>query len=292
MIAVASTAAMLRAMRTAHEVTLSSYVLPPGPVERGLEDAARRGARVTVRLNGYFYGGRSWMLQANESAVRRLKRLHADAAIVHRRDRDGACLHLKAAVCDGVAFLDDCNWRADGRDTILRDDGPAAVGAIRRAASGDVRAAARGIALDKASALSAEAALLRASRGPVDVEAESIGFWSVYSALKRLAQHGAACRLLISKYGATGKSGHAAALLARAGVRVRVAPSDEKFAVAGGTAWIGSANPTSAFLDGDEVEWGIRTRRADVVNALASRFNAAWKAASPLPKSEERARVP
>lgn len=283
MIAVSSTAAVLDAIRNAREVTFCSYVLPHGAVERALERAAQRGAHVTVRLEGYFYGGGSHMRGDNEWAVRRLRALGADAAIVHRAGGNGAAVHLKAAVCDHTAFLDDCNWRGDGRETILREDGRKAAGAIRTAALGQDGISHTGIALNKTDALAAETAVFpRGVRTSVDVEAESIGLSTVYSALKRLAQRGARCRLLVSKFGVRGKYGHLAALLAQAGVRVRVAGSDEKIAVSGTRAWVGSANPTSTYLDGDQLDWGIGTRDAALVRALQARFNANWKTSEPL----------
>ena len=284
MISLSSTAAMLRAMGTAREIAFSSYFLPGGRVERALEDAAKRGAHVTLRLNGYFYGGRGGMLDANERLVRRLKRegAHVDAAIVHRRDDDGAGMHAKAAVCDGAAFLDDCNWRADDRDTVVRVNGPAA-GAVRAAITGKSAHCAR-IAFDKTDALNAEAGLLRRSAGmPVDVQAESIRYSRVYSALKELAANGTPCRLLLSPDGIAGNYKRAAELLAQAGVQVRVGKSTEKFALADAKrAWIGSANPTSDHCDGNQIEWALRTRSTRIVASLHARFEQNWKRAKPL----------
>jgi len=283
---------MLQAMSAARSVTFSAYVLWPGRVEQALKDAVRRGAHVTVRLNGYFYKGSEEMLRDNRNAFRLLRGLGADVQIVHRSDTDGACLHAKAAVCDGVAFLDDRNW-LDSGDTVLRDDGPAAVRAIRNAAS--YRSGhCRGVQLDKGSALKSESGLLRTSqRDRVDVAAEAIGFWNVYGALKNLADAGAKPRLLISKDGLHKKYLHAARLLEKAGVRVRVAATREKFAVVDGTrAWLGSANPTSAYRDANQVEWGVRTRDSSIVKALESHFNAQWRAAAPLPAASDKERVP
>ena len=52
MVRLSSTAEVVRALSTAHDVTVLSYTLRPGPVRAALESAARRGARVRVRLEG------------------------------------------------------------------------------------------------------------------------------------------------------------------------------------------------------------------------------------------------
>lgn len=253
-----------RAMRSAREVDFAAYILSPG-IERALEDAARRGARVRVRLNGCFQDA-SALLKANRNAVRRLRALHADARLVPATTHGP--MHLKAAICDGVAYLDDCNWRAGGRDTIVR-----------------AGRTTRGVDLDKRSAIDAEAALLQsARRGVVEVETESLGYSPVYSALKALAQSGVRCRLLISKFGLEGAHYAAARHLADAGVNVRVADSDEKFALTGTRGWIGSANATSYFPHPDQLDWGARTSNATLLHALHAKYAHNWRTSKPLPE--------
>lgn len=267
MISLSSAPELLRAVQKAREVDFAAYILSPG-MERVLEDAARRGTLVRVRLNGCFHGA-SALLRANRAEVRRLRAAHADARLIHRRENDGPPLHLKAAVCDGIAYLDDCNWRAGGRDTIVR-----------------AGRSTRGVALDKRSALDAEAALLQNARhGTVEVETESAGYSPVYSALKRLAQHGLRCRLLVSKFGAQGTYAAAARHLAEAGVDVRVADSDEKFALCGARGWIGSANATSYYLHPDQLDWGARTSNPQLLHALHAKFARNWRTSKPLPQA-------
>jgi phosphatidylserine/phosphatidylglycerophosphate/cardiolipin synthase-like enzyme len=276
---------MLSAMSTARNITFCAYFIEPGgAVEQTLEDAAKRGAQVTVRLNGYFYQGRKAMLTGNKQAVRTLKALGADAKIVHHNDGDGPMMHLKAAVCDSVAFLDDRNW-AQADDTVIRDTKRGDVDAVRRAAS-YVPASCDSVKLDKASALADESKLIRGARGHgVDVAVESVSTQgNLYSALLRLGRAGFKPHLLISKFGLRGKYGHAAELLQRNGVVVRVTSNCEKFAIAAGKrAWIGSANGTSSFRDAKQFEWGMRTNVPAIVRALQSRFNSAWCRAQPLP---------
>lgn len=256
---------MLRAVAAARKVVLFSYILSPG-MDRALEDAARHGACVRVRLNGCFHDSPA-LLRANREAVRRLRALHVDARLV--QDRGGAPLHVKAAVCDGVTFLDDCNWRAGGRDTIVR-----------------AGRSLRGVQLDKCDALDAEGALLRGSHGGiVEAETESLGYSPVYSALKQLAQRGVHCRLLISKFGLQGTYYAAAQHLAAAGVDVRVADSDEKFALTASRAWIGSANATSYYYHPDQPDWGARTSNAQLLRALHEKFARNWSNSTTLPAS-------
>jgi phosphatidylserine/phosphatidylglycerophosphate/cardiolipin synthase-like enzyme len=281
-ISLSSTADMLRAMSVARRVTFSSFALFNGPVKKALEDAARRGASVTVRLNGYSYNGGA-IPARNRDAVRVLTAAGANARIVHASDTDGPGLHLKAAVCDGVAFLDDRNW-LQARDTVIRDDTPSDVRAIRVAASYH-RAHCRSVQLDKESALRNECALLRSAAGQgIDVATEEIGFSSVFYALERLASQGAHPRLLISSRALCGKYLTAAQLLTRAGVRVRVSAQSEKFAIAGTKrAWVGSANATSTAHDAAQLDWGMRIRERPIVRALQSRFHNLWNGAAPLP---------
>lgn len=280
----ASTARMLCALRSARSVTFSAYVLRPGPVERALEAAAGRGARVQVRLDGYLWGGSRAMAEANRDVVRALRRAGADARLVHLADADGPGLHMKAAVCDGRAFLDDCNWNMTG-DTVVRDDTPADVRAIRNAALQRDVPMAGNLRLTKADALAGEAAVLRAHVKKAVVETEALHSSSISSALRKLAQAGAHCRLLVSEREAAHdkQTQRMMASLKKAGVDVRTVRSSEKLAVAGASrAWVGSADATSTYYDGDRIDWGLGTRAPHLVRALQARFNSHWKSAKPL----------
>jgi hypothetical protein len=259
-------------------------VLWPGEVERTLEDAVSRGAHVVVRVNGYFPNGGPALLRDNERAVERLRGLGADAQIVHMNSHDGAAVHLKAAVCDRDAYLDDRNW--SGNDVVLVDDRRRDVDAVRSAASYSPASETNStLPLTKDKALESESTVLHASRGDrVDVESETISTRAdAYTQLKRLAAEGVRCRLLLSSAKLDAKTKHAAKLLSDAGVNVRMVKSADKLAVKNGTrAWVGSANATSPFYNGDQTDWGLRTQNPKIVHALQSRFNSNWRAGRAL----------
>lgn len=253
---------------------------------RALEDAAARGAHVTVRLEGRPNRDKSGALAAmNQAAVTALCRFGADARLVDCADGEGPRLHMKALVCDGVAYLDDRNFTNSGKETVLRDNGRADVDAIVAAANGESHTHGTALWTDKADALGAEAALLgtAAHMSSADVETESFSCQSrTYAELKRLAARGVHCRLIVSRREADEKMQHAIALLEDAGVQVRAADTNEKFAIAGGArAWVGSADSTSAYGNYDELDWGLCTRSRQIVGALRSNFEAHWKAARP-----------
>ncbi|HEX5274496.1 MAG TPA: phospholipase D-like domain-containing protein [Candidatus Rubrimentiphilum sp.] len=263
---------------------LTAYTLRHGAVLDELEAAARRGARVTVRLEGSPYADPSGELAtANRRVLRELRRLGADARLADTNARNGPALHMKAAVCDGVAYLDDRNWPGAG-DTIVRDDFGADVAAIRTAALSGRADRTPEFSTDKRDALWAERRLLAGARNAqrVDVESESFGPGSgVYGELKQLAASGVHCRLIVSRRDLNDTSRRALASLSRAGVAVRVSESDEKMAVVDGArAWIGSANATSPFPNGDQIDWGLRTDAPDVLRHLSRRFASTWNAAT------------
>jgi phosphatidylserine/phosphatidylglycerophosphate/cardiolipin synthase-like enzyme len=265
------------AIERAATVTFAAYGLWPGRMKDALLDAARCGARVTVRLNGHFNKPAYGMPQDNREAVRELRSANADARLVCLGKRYAA-FHLKALVCDGVAYLDDSNWRNSG-DTIVRDDNPRDVRAIRAAASGRRIPSASNVQLDKTCALRAERALLLA-RGTrsADVETESIGTGGVYGALKTLAARHIAVRVLISSQE---KNDRPAVLLKKAGADVRVTRDTEKFAVVNGTrAWIGSANATWSPVA--QPDWSTDIYGKAAVKELERRFEERWRTARPL----------
>jgi phosphatidylserine/phosphatidylglycerophosphate/cardiolipin synthase-like enzyme len=286
MISISSQKQVLRAMKSAREVLLTAYTLRPSPMRNALEEAARRGARVTVRLEGSPYGDTSGALaRENREAVKALRGLGADAALADTNARNGPALHMKAAVCDRVAYLDDRNWPVRG-DTIVRDDFRADLAAIESAALGRGTVHTREFWTNKRDALWAERRLLlsAAHAKRVNVQSESFGAGSgVYGALKALAQSGVSCRLIVAQRDLNAKSKRALASLAQAGVAVRVSESDEKMAITDGKrAWIGSANATSSFKNGDQIDWGLRTDAPDVLRHLNRRFAGTWKAATPF----------
>ena len=269
MITLASTEAVLRALRRARDITCASYALPPGPVLDGLAAAARRGAHVVVRLEGTPYKDAAGGLQrANAAAVAALRSAGADARLLQQAPGEAA-LHAKAIVADGALYLDDCNWPRDG-DTIVRDDAPSH---------------AR-IATSKRAALASEARTIRAaSRACVDIESESVSPYNcAFTAIDARAKRGERVRLLVSARDLRGNPKERAALskLASDGVQVRSCPASEKFALAGARAWIGSANASAAFDKPDQIDWGLQTRAQDVVAHLRSHFEQRWIKATPL----------
>jgi PLD-like domain len=279
MISLSSTATMLRALACARHVTFSSYILRPGPVEKALEDAAKRGAHVQVTLDGYLWGGTAQMADGNRESVRLLKNAGADVRVVHRTKDDGPGLHMKAAVCDGVAFLDDCNWNMSG-DTVICDDTHTHVRAIREAALERDGSSVGRLSLTKADALRAQAELLESARvKSVDIETEFLGASTLSARLRSLARHGVRCRVVVSERAmrTDERTRLEAASLERDGVRVRTARSSEKFVIAGDSACVGSADATSTYRDPDQIEWSVRTNRPSVVRRLKERFDARWR---------------
>jgi phosphatidylserine/phosphatidylglycerophosphate/cardiolipin synthase-like enzyme len=282
MIALSSAACAVDAVGHARRILATAYLLPPGAMLRALEAAARRGAQVTVRLEGRPFFDHGALSSCNQAAVHALARLGADARLVDR-DGGGPPLHMKAAVCDGVAYLDDRNFTGRGNEIVLRDDSVRDVRAIRTAAADRPPIAGRSFWTTKSQALQGEARMLHIARRAQHVDVESESFTcrsSTYAALKRLAQQGVHCRLIVSKKELDRRT---VALLENAGVRVRAADFNEKFAlIEGRRAWVGSANATSPFYDPDQIDWGARTSSRALVRALHARFRAQWEAAKPV----------
>ncbi len=144
---------------------------------------------------------------------------------------------------------------------IVRDDFRDDVAAIEDATLGEPTERSQEFWTKKAQALAAERRLLsRATHAKhVHVESESFGAGSgTYDALKRLAESGVPCRLMVAQRDLNAKSERVLRSLAQAGVVVRISDSDEKMAIVDGTrAWVGSATSTSAYEDGDQINWGL-----------------------------------
>jgi phosphatidylserine/phosphatidylglycerophosphate/cardiolipin synthase-like enzyme len=275
---------MLAALRTAHRIAFSSYFLRRGPLERALIAARPRGAEVHVRLDGRLYGGSRDNAAESRRALSELRRAHIDARFVHVTADDKPGLHMKAAVCDGVAFLDDCNWAGYG-DTVVRDDTASHVRAIREAALSRRGEGTGSLALTKLGALSAEARTISGAKAgsEVDVETETLGASAVSNALRQLAASGVHCRLLVSDRAVRYATTHDAAIsLQRDGVDVRTVKASEKLALAGRRAWIGSANASWPYLNRHDVEWSLTTTDESMRRRLKERFDAHWRDATPI----------
>jgi phosphatidylserine/phosphatidylglycerophosphate/cardiolipin synthase-like enzyme len=278
-IALSSAPAVLRAIGAGRNIQLASYILQPGRIARALEDAARRGARVRVLLEARPFGdpgGRR--ARENGIVAGALRRAGASVELADSASAPRAPVHIKAAVIDGVAFLTDRNWRAGEAGMILRDDDAADVRSLRRSlADADARTA-RGPATDKRGALALEAGLMQSARQSVILSSESFGARNaVYDELRRLALHGVRCRLVVNR-GERSKAMRAAIVaLEKAGVDVRVGPTNEKFCVVDGRSlWVGSANATSVFFDADQREWALRLDSPAVIDSAERRFATYW----------------
>lgn len=274
------------AIGRASEVTLSAYALAEGAVLTALVQAAQRGAHVTVRLEGSIYKDDGGVGASNRASISALLRAGADASLVHEHG-EGNMLHLKAALVDGVAFLDDRNWRNDN-DTIVRDDSPRDRAMLRDAARGIEDGPSRTFAVRKEDALALEARLIASARKGDRVLVESEAFRRgnpVYTAVAAAARRGARVRLLVSRRVERGNHREQLALdaLRRDGVRIRSSERNEKFAVVDGArAWLGSANATSTYCDADEFDWGLRTSAPAVLKRLRAAFADGWRANATL----------
>jgi hypothetical protein len=274
MIALSSTPELLAAIATAHRITFSAYLLRPGSlVETALE----------VRLDGRAYGAPD-VRRANQESVQRLNDARARASLYTPPDGSPA-IHLKAAVCDQRTYLDDCNFTSSGSDTVLCDDSRLHAHEVRDAVMHG-RPPPRGrLALDKRQALDQEAGVIRgARRGEiVEIESEYLRASAVSSALRAAAANGAVCRVLISSGKKDPRALATVQSLRRAGVDVRWTQSNEKFALAEGRAWCGSADATPPFGAGERLDWGVRTNSPAIVTALRSHFESRWKSARRTP---------
>lgn len=203
MLQLTSTGAVVDQIAHARDIVAEAYTLH-GPVLFALEEAARRGAGVHVRLEGRpFDDPKGGLAAENARLAAQLRGCGADATLAHP-------LHAKALDIDGVLYLDEKNWRRN--DLVLRENDATKAG---------------GIATIKHEALAREAQLLSDSRRGDDavVESESFGCCNaVYGALSRLARDGASPRLLVAQRELRGnkREAHVLEKLVNDGVRVRI----------------------------------------------------------------------
>jgi phosphatidylserine/phosphatidylglycerophosphate/cardiolipin synthase-like enzyme len=282
MLAMSSTNDVLAALQHAHKISLLAYTLRPGRIEQALIEAAKRGAHVTVRLQGQLYADPNGAIaDDNRKATAALQAAGVDAQLVNSAGSSGAPLHAKAILADRSIFLDDRNWPDDDADTILRDD----FSRDRQMVADAVRD--RGdrpdacFTIRKRDSLASEARLLQHAQlgDDVIVESESFGFGNrVYAALDKLGKSGASPRVLVSARDLHGnvKERSAIARLVHDGVRVRACDGDEKFALAGTRGWLGSTNATVAFNHPDQLDWGMRTDDSAIAAHMRERFEARW----------------
>ncbi len=234
--------------------------------------AAANGSQVSVVLDGAFpFDSTGARARANAQLAADLR---ADGVAARITGANEAA-HTKAAVIDDVAWLNDRNFPSSGPDTLVRDDEAADVAAVRDRISGGTSNSDR-IAFTKGAALALEARVLAdAPPGELEVATENFGYGTVYGILKRRAEGGDHIRLLVdAREAARGKDREALAHLARAGVEVRVRNDNDKIALAGRQAWIGSANPTHPLPE--QSDWGLITQASRAVALLHHRFETAW----------------
>ncbi len=289
-LSVAPPSAFVAAVGGAQRVTLTAYTLRAGAVRDALVAAAARGADVRVRLErDPLDDDRGTLHQANAESIAAIVAAGGHAALTAP---DEPVLHMKAAVVDGTAWLDDRNWAGDGPERILRDTDPNDVAAIAAAAGGGPGADGH-LATTKAGALRLEADVIaQAGTAPLAVESESFGGGPIYDALVHRAKAGLPTRLIVAgrevAESAGGREGKRLGRLAALGVDVRVGDPargdlDEKLATAGADAWAGSANATVAHGPyGRQRDWGLATRAPAVVDGLRAAFERNWRAALPL----------
>ena len=292
-IALSSVAAFAAAVAGARTVDAAAYTLRDGVVRSALVTAARGGASVRVRLERDPLDDAAGTLhRANAESVALLSAAGADAALTGPGE---TVLHIKAAVVDGVAWLADRNWAADGPATVVCDSDPADVAAVTAALDGSASAGGQ-LRTTKRGAQFLEVDLLRgAGSAPVLIESESFGSGAIYAALLARARQGWPTRLLVAgrEAGQPGPAGDSErrrlARLAALGAEVRTGDPqgldfDEKLAVTSAGAWVGSANATYARgAAGEQRDWGLSTRLPALVDGLRAAFERNWRAARPLP---------
>jgi hypothetical protein len=257
MLRLSSAQDVLSALRHARTIEAEAYTMH-GPVLAALEEAARRGARVTVQLEAQPFDNPR-LARENGRVIGALRAAGVDATLGHP-------LHAKKISADGSLFFDDQNWGM--HDLVLRSDEPSDAGDIP---------------MCKSEALAEEAALLREpGNGDAIVQTESFSCCnSVWSALETLARAGKRPRLLVNERVLRANPKEQATLraLVAQGVDVRVCPFSEKLAIAGTRAWVGSANATVAFGESNMSDWGVRTSDPAIVAAVRARIEAHWSCA-------------
>jgi hypothetical protein len=291
MIALDSATGFIHTLATAQRIALTAYTLREGRVLDALEAAARRGATVTVRLERDPLDDAAGTLhRANAAALTALRTAGASAEATKPGE---PVLHLKAAVVDGVAWLDDRNWASGGAERILRDTDAGDVAAVASAVAGGPGADAH-LATTKSGAQQLEADVIaRAGVEPLAVESESFGNGAIYNALLHRAQAHLPTRLIVAGREAAEAGNHTERAhlkhLADLGVEIREGNAgsgdlDEKLVVTASDAWVGSANATYARGDyGAQRDWGLATHEPAIIDGLRSAFERNWSAAHSAP---------
>ena len=270
---------VLAALARGRRISVSAYTLGEGPMLGALMAAARRHAHVRVTLAwDRFVRGQPGLLAQNQAALAKLRAagVHVDTDLAQHGT---APLHMKSAIVDGVAFLDDRNWRLNATEAIVEDDDRRDVRAIRAGQHLHAGTAGR-LTTQKARALHMEAAVIRAAAGDrVDLETESLSQGEVLAAVRERAARGAHIRVLIGSSLATAGARLLHALRAQ-GVEVRALggrggrAGAGKMALTAGACWVGSANAT--YERPATIDWGLVTGDRALADNLRSHFEADW----------------
>lgn len=277
--------AFVTALEGAHRITLSAYALTHDMADE-LSACGDHGAEVHVRLTAHLIGDASGARAAGAArVVADLRRHGVDAALASPGDSSP---HVKAAMLDGVLWLDDRNFPRKGPDLVVRDDDPADACAATSWLDGSGAHSDR-LTFTKHDALAQEAAAIAAApHGEIDVSTEDIGTGAVEVALRGRLTAGDHVRLLVDRAECTSPSARSAlALLEKAGAEIRSHKALDKLAVTGDSAWMGSANAT--YPDprtAAQSDWGLVTTQADAVVTLGQRFDEVWNAASPTSSTQ------
>lgn len=250
-----------------------------------LTAASKAGATVHVRLESRPYGdGASEIAKKNKRAITELQNAGVDARPARADDER---LHLKAVVCDGVAYLDDRNFPAHGMQTIVRDDSKKDVGRLADAILRDDTGFSTRFSTSRGESLKKEAALIReAHRGDtVEVASEFFGGSAVSVALRAAAHRGVRCKLEVGTR-KQWKPRDVTMLhnLAADGVHIRIGKTAEKFAVLNGDrVWVGSANANYGW--DNQRDWSLRTKDPGIARAVHANFAHVWREAKAVTKA-------
>ncbi len=262
-VAFSTDAAFVETLESARSIRLSAYVLRTGsPVVEALERAASGGAGVDVVLEGlpHARGAEGALARANAAVAADLRACGATVRLTQASEEP---MHMKAAVVDGTTYLDDRNWTTGEHDALVVTTDAEVARTVGEALSGRPTRASASFAVEKRDALRLEAEAIAAAPGDrIDVETESFGATEMSVALRDRARSGSLVRLLVSPEELRGpgaeRERNALASLAAAGVQIETSAANEKLCVAGGDAWVGSANAT--YSPRPIADWGLRTR--------------------------------
>jgi cardiolipin synthase A/B len=271
--------ALIRGARRTIDLTM--YELEDARVESALAEAARRGVRVRVLLNGGYYGDGS---TPNRAAYAYLTRRGVAVRYASKRL---AFTHQKTLTVDGKrSVIMTLNFTAryypTTRDLALVDSQPADVSAIERVFAADwagrelTPGSGAGGLVWSPGATAALMRLVASARRSLDVETEELSDRPAIDALCAAAEHGVDVRLVMT-YEREWVS--AWRRLEGCGARVRVLHGEHPLyihakliEVDGRRAFVGSQNLTPTSLERNR-ELGIVTADPAAVREVGATFD-------------------